>query len=168
MHPVHASYRYLLPILILLHTDEGLQLHRPDPYLHKLSCMDLYTRIPASLNHTEYLSKVHIPAPYRISSHGSNLRTLTLSCRSAYPLFSTVHNTYSHRHKISQAAHTAPPSVPSYSSSPVRRTSYYTHNRCYISPDRGTGQSSCINTGIPMSCCHKSYRAVHSADVFRN
>ena len=138
-----------------------------------LSCTDRSTRITVCQIHIRYLSTVRIPAHCncsgsRPSSHDSSLRTQTWSYRSADLLFSACHSKRIHRCRICREVHTAAPSVPSCSSSPVRRTSCCRNIRCCISPENDTGRSGCTDMDIPMSWYHRSYHGVRSADVFRS
>ena len=133
-----------------------------------LSYMGLYTRIPAYPNRKEYLSKEHIPVLCNSFSGDNNLRTQPLSYLPVCPLFSTFHNMHNHQNKISPTVHKEPPSVPSYSSSPVLQTSYYMHIHYCIFPRSDTGQLNYISMDIPRSWNHKSYHEVHSVGVFRN
>ena len=104
----------------------------------------------------------------RPSSRGSNLRTRTLSYRLTCPLFSACRNMHSRRCKTCREAHTAAPSVPSCSSSPVLQTSCCMHSRCCIFLTNDTDRSGCTDTGTPRSLYHRSFHEVHSADAFRS
>ncbi len=131
------------------------------------------TRTAACRSRKGYHATAHIPAHCsfrhsRPSFPCNSLQTLTLSCQPVYLLFSACHSRRSRPCRILTEAHTAAPSGPFYSSSPVPRTSCCRHSRYCIFPDRGTGQSGCKDTGTPMSLYHKSCRAARSADGFRN
>ena len=111
---------------------------------------------------------MHIPALYNAFSYGNNQQIPTLSYRSAYLLFSVYRNIYIHQNRTVPEVRMVLPSVPSYSSILVLRTSYYMHNHCCIFPDLCTDRSDYKDMDTPMSWNHRSYHGVHSVDVFQS
>ena len=173
MHPVHALFRFLPATQALQRMDEGLRLLHPDPCLRMLSCMGHSTRRAAYLSRKGYLSMVHTQAHcsylrWHPSSLWSNQRTLTLSCRWAYPLSLTCHSNYSRLCMTLREAHMAAPSVPSCSSSQVLRTSCCMSIRYCILQGLCTGRWGYKDMDTPMSLYHKSFHEARSVDVFRS